>query len=175
MVQQFLEICIQREFVTPELVERGKIADNFTMGPIQSARTSAGGDIEKTIEILEEVHREQTIENLKETHDDYINSTVHVSVDKEDYHTDDVVIISGYVQGIMSNTELNITIHNPLMDAVFVSQVTISEDGTFTESLSIGGPLWEQNGIYSVFAQYGTATDRTDFLYLSDLELDDLL
>lgn len=58
MVQQFLEICIQRGFLTHELVERGKIADNFTMGPIQSAQTLAEGDIEKTIEILEETYRE---------------------------------------------------------------------------------------------------------------------
>lgn len=58
MVQQFLEICIQREFLTSELVERGKIADNFTMGPIQLAQTLAEGDIEKTIKILEEMYRE---------------------------------------------------------------------------------------------------------------------
>jgi len=58
MVQQFLEICIQREFMTTELVERGKVADNFTMGPIQSASTSAEGDIEKTIKILEEMYKE---------------------------------------------------------------------------------------------------------------------
>lgn len=58
MVQQFLEICIQRGFMTHELVERGKVADNFTMGPIQSAQTLAKGDIEKTIEILEEMYRE---------------------------------------------------------------------------------------------------------------------
>jgi len=58
MVQQFLEICIQRGFLTPDLVERGKVADNFTMGPIQSAQTLAEGDIEKTIEILEEMYGE---------------------------------------------------------------------------------------------------------------------
>ncbi|MGY5149544.1 MAG: hypothetical protein ACW9W3_05725 [Candidatus Nitrosopumilus sp. bin_68KS] len=176
MVKQFLEICIQNGFTTPELVERGKIADNFTYGPIQTAKNSAEGDIEKTIKILEEMYVEKTIENLENTHEeDHIKSVVHVNVDKEEYHTDNIVIISGYVEGIVPNTELNITIRNPLMDIVFVSQVTLSEDGAFTESLSIGGPLWEQNGIYSISAQYGEATDHADFLYLSDLEFEDLL
>ncbi|MBC8516561.1 MAG: hypothetical protein ISR81_02715 [Nitrosopumilus sp.] len=176
MVQQFLEICIQRGFMTYDLVERGKIADNFTFGPIQTATISAGGDIEKTIKILEEMYGKETIENLEETYEaNHIKSIIHVDVDKEEYHTDDVIIISGYVEGIVSNTELNIIVRNPLMNMVSVSQVTISEDGMFTESLSIGGPLWEQNGIYSVSVQYGKATDHTDFLYLSDLESDDLL
>jgi len=58
MIQQFLEICVQRGFLTHELVERGKVADNFTMGPIQSAHTLAEGDIEKTIEILEKMYGE---------------------------------------------------------------------------------------------------------------------
>ena len=58
MIQQFFEICIAKGFTTPELVERGKIADNFTMGSIQSAQTIAGGDIGKTIEVLEEMYRE---------------------------------------------------------------------------------------------------------------------
>lgn len=175
MVQQFLEQCIQRGFTTPELVERGKIADNFTFGPIQTAKKSAQGDIEKTIEILEEMYVEKTNENLEDIGEDNITSVVHVGVDKEEYHTDDVVIISGYIEEIVPNTELNITVRNPLMDVVFVSQVKISEEGIFTESLPIGGSLWRHNGIYSVFAQYGTATNHTDFLYLSDLESDDLL
>lgn len=169
MVQQFLEICIQRGFMNTDLVERGKVADHFTTGSIQSAQTSAKGDLEKTIEILEEMYKVATIE------EDYVQSIVHVDVDKEEYHTDDVVIISGYVENMMPNTKLNITIRNPLMNMVFVSQVTLSEDGTFTESLPIGGPLWKQNGIYSASVSYGKATDHTEFLYLSDLESDDLL
>lgn len=174
-VQQFLEICIQRGFVTPDLIERGKIADNFTHGPIQTAKRSAGGDIEKTIENLEEMYEEKTNENLDGHEEDIGKAIVHVDLDKEEYHAGDVVIISGYVERMMPDTELNITVRNPLMDVVLVSQVTISEDRTFTESLPIGGPLWEQNGIYSVSIQYGKAIDHTDFLYLSDLESDDLL
>ena len=174
-VQQFLEICIQRGFVTSDLIERGKIANNFTHGPIQTAKRSAGGDIEKTIENLEEMYEEKTIENLDVHEEDIGKAIVHVDVDKEEYHAGDVVIISGYVERMMPDTELNITVRNPLMDVVLVSQVTISEDRTFTESLPIGGPLWEQNGIYSVSIQYGKTIDHTDFLYLSDLESDDLL
>lgn len=174
--QKFLEICIQRGFMTPELVERGKVADNFTTGTIQSAKMSAKGDIEKTIEILEEMYKEATIKNLEDTtKEDYFQSIVHVDVDKEEYRTDDVIIISGYVKDMIPDTELNIIVRNPLLDTVFVSQVKIFEDGTFAESLLIGGPLWKQNGMYSVYAQYGKAANHTDFLYLSDLESDDLL
>ena len=174
-VQQFLEICIQTEFLTPELVERGKVANNFTYGPIQSAQTSARGDIEKTIENLEEMYREKTIENLDVHEEDIDKAVVHVDVDKEEYYADDVVIISGSVEGIVPDAALNITVRNHLMDVVFVSQAIISEDGTFGESLLIGGPLWKQNVTYSVFVQHGKATDHADFLYLSDLGSDDLL
>jgi hypothetical protein len=61
------------------------------------------------------------------------------------------------------------------LEVVSILQVTVSDDNTFVESLSIGGSMWEQNGLYSVSAQYDKATDYTDFLYLSDLESDDLL
>lgn len=100
---------------------------------------------------------------------------VHVETDKQEYHTNDVVMISGYVDDRIPDTNLTITIYNPLLDVVSILQVTISDDGTFKETLPIGGSLWEQNGIYSVSVQYGKVTDHTDFLYLSDLESDDLL
>ncbi|AFS82592.1 hypothetical protein NSED_03930 [Candidatus Nitrosopumilus sediminis] len=100
---------------------------------------------------------------------------VHVETDKQEYHTNDVVIISGYVDNIGSNTNLTITIYNPLLEVVSILQVAISDDNTFEESLPIGGSLWEQNGIYSISVQYGKAADHTDFLYLSDLESDGLL
>ena len=68
MVQQSLEICIGLKFMTPELVERGKVADNFTTGSIKSAQKSAQGDVEKTIEILEQMYVEKTSDNLEKMH-----------------------------------------------------------------------------------------------------------
>lgn len=38
MVQQFLEICIQREFLTPELVERGKRLQIISLWVISNPR-----------------------------------------------------------------------------------------------------------------------------------------
>lgn len=109
----------------------------------------------------------------KSTH--VLQPVIHVETDKQEYHTNDVVMISGYVGDRISDTHLTITIHNPLLEVVSILQVTISDDGAFEETLPIGRTLWEQNGIYSVSVQYGKATDHTDFLYLSDLESDDLL
>jgi hypothetical protein len=109
----------------------------------------------------------------KSTH--VLQSVVHVETDKQEYHTNDVVMISGHVDDKIPDTDLTITIRNPLLEVVSILQVTVSDDNTFVESLSIGGSMWEQNGLYSVSAQYGKATDYTDFLYLSDLESDDLL
>ncbi|WP_278976099.1 hypothetical protein [Nitrosopumilus sp.] len=117
----------------------------------------------------------QKIDNHYPKSTQVLQSVIRVDTDKQEYHTNDVVMMSGYVDDRIPNTPLTIIIHNPLLEVVSISQITISDDNTFVASLSIGGPMWEQNGIYSVSVQYGEATAHTDFLYLSDLEFEDLL
>jgi hypothetical protein len=103
-------------------------------------------------------------------------SSIHLQTSKDVYNTNDVVMISGYVDRILHDTPITIVISDPLENIVTISQVEVVDDKTFVEYFQIGGPLWEQNGKYTVTVRYGEKnTAETTLLFLSDLDPDKLL
>jgi predicted secreted protein with PEFG-CTERM motif len=70
---------------------------------------------------------------------------------------------------IEGSTTITITGHATSSDAVviqvfapngnFVSadQVNPDSDGSFTSTIGVGGPMWKQDGVYSISAQQGSA------------------
>ncbi|MCV0366356.1 MAG: hypothetical protein K5798_03695 [Nitrosopumilus sp.] len=103
-------------------------------------------------------------------------SKIHFQTDKEVYNTGDIIMISGYVDRILYDTPITIVLANPLEDIVTIAQVTVDDDKTFVEYFKIGGSLWVQNGIYTATVRYGEKNiAETNFMFLSDLDPDDLL
>jgi hypothetical protein len=107
--------------------------------------------------------------------DTNLTSSIRIQTDKEIYNTHDVIVISGSVDQMIPDAEMIISISNPLENIIAISQTSVVDD-RFVGRFQIDGPLWEQNGIYTISVSYGDEnTVKTEFLFLSDLSPDDLL
>ena len=51
-----------------------------------------------------------------------------------------------------------ITVLSPNNNLVSIDQITPESNGSFTSTISIGGPLWKQDGVYTITAQQGSDT-----------------
>ncbi len=56
-----------------------------------------------------------------------------------------------------TQTDITITVTAPNGNVVTVKQISPSFDGSFETSITTGGPLWKQDGFYTVKAQQGTS------------------
>ena len=98
--------------------------------------------------------------NITEIKNDFENdATTQMVVDPVDefYFSDDEIVIRGSVWD-SEKTDLQkipvlVQIHfgDELID---VAQAQLSDDGIFSHSVVASGPLWQQNGIYTITASY---------------------
>jgi len=103
-------------------------------------------------------------------------SPIHIQTNKEVYNTNDVIMISGYVDRVLDNIAMTVVISDPLENIVTIAQIEVANDKTFVEYFKIGGSLWKQNGFYTVTVHYGEKNvSETTFTFLSDLDPDGLL
>ena len=63
----------------------------------------------------------------------------------------DTIVITGTTDRI--STDVALTIIAPNGNVVSIDQVSPSLNGEFTSVITTGGPLWTQDGIYTVTAQ----------------------
>jgi len=49
-----------------------------------------------------------------------------------------------------------ITVLSPNGNVVSIDQISPETSGSFTSTINVGGPMWKQDGIYSITAQQGT-------------------
>lgn len=80
---------------------------------------------------------------------------ITVSLDKDNYNRDDIIIVSGEVKKVVSRVPLTIQIMDPTGNLVHVEQIEIATDGKFTLPVKAGGPIWAIPGNYTLVAQYG--------------------
>jgi predicted secreted protein with PEFG-CTERM motif len=66
------------------------------------------------------------------------------------------------ITGHSDRTNLDITLKviAPNGNVVSVEQITPNLDGEFAKDITTGGPLWTQDGIYTVTAQQGESSDH---------------
>ena len=79
---------------------------------------------------------------------------VCVAVSETNYEEGDTIIISGKVNPIIGETPLTMQIFFE-GNLIEIAQLTIAQDGTFTDSVRAQGPLWGTEGNYTVRATYG--------------------
>lgn len=84
-------------------------------------------------------------------------SSIDVKVDKPAYERGDVITVSGYVQSSVYNIPLTVTVIAPDRNLVYIAQVYVSKDGTFSLPVKVEGPLWRTSGMYTISVQYGFA------------------
>ena len=63
------------------------------------------------------------------------------------------ITITGYATSITS--PVTIMVLAPNGNIVSIDQINIDSDGSFTSTIGVGGPMWKQDGIYSITAQQG--------------------
>ena len=80
---------------------------------------------------------------------------ITVTTDKPVYDHSSQISITGHVPNPYPGQDVTITITSPSGNVVTVSQVTLDNNGDFTQTVSTVGNLWFENGQYTVAVQQG--------------------
>ena len=78
----------------------------------------------------------------------------------------DTIEITG--QTTRTNSDVVFTVTAPNGNLVSVDQVTPNSSGDFATDISVGGPLWSQDGAYTVTAQQGSGNSN----FIDSVEVD---
>ena len=81
--------------------------------------------------------------------------TLTVSTDKSIYTDGDKIIVSGQVGQPVSGFPVVIRIQTPNGNLLSTKQVDASPDGQYSATINAGGSSWLEEGMYTIFAQYG--------------------
>ena len=81
----------------------------------------------------------------------------------------DTIEITG--QTTKSNEDVVFTVTAPNGNLVSVDQVSPNANGDFATDISVGGPLWSQDGVYTVTAQQGSG--NSNFIDSVEVEIAD--
>ena len=90
------------------------------------------------------------------------NESVIVTTDKSSYLEGEIISISGEIKYIALGNQLSIIIQAPNGNLVSVDQISPESNGDFALDITVGGPLWSQDGMYTVVAQQGSGSAFTD-------------
>ena len=82
-------------------------------------------------------------------------SQIVVETDKDTYERGDTMVISGEVRKVANTTPLTVQIIDPNQNVVHVDQILVAQDGRFSLTVPVEGPLWKIPGNYTLIAQYG--------------------
>ena len=66
------------------------------------------------------------------------------------------ITIAGHATS--SNVPVTIMVLAPNGNVVSIDQINPDSDGSFTSTIGVGGPMWKQDGVYSITAQQGSAS-----------------
>jgi len=72
----------------------------------------------------------------------------------------DTITITG--TSVSRDTDVTFSITSPNGNLVSVEQITPNPDGQFTVEIKTGGPLWVEDGVYTVTANQGIASEYRD-------------
>ncbi len=72
----------------------------------------------------------------------------------------DTITITG--TSVTRDTDITFTINSPNGNLVSVEQITPSANGQFSVEIKTGGPLWTEDGVYTVTANQGIASEFQD-------------
>jgi len=92
-----------------------------------------------------------------------IASEAHASIpltvesDKAVYDHESTITVTGQVANVIpGNVPITFMVINPLNSIVTIDQINVSNDGSFTTSVSTAGNLWKYDGTYTIKVNYGS-------------------
>jgi len=80
----------------------------------------------------------------------------------------DTITITG--TAITRDTDITFTINSPNGNLVSVEQISPNANGDFTVSIKTGGPLWTEDGVYTITANQGIASEFQDTVEVEIIE-----
>jgi len=80
----------------------------------------------------------------------------------------DTIGITGYTS--KTNEDITFTVTSPNGNLVSINQLAPESSGDFATDITTGGPLWSQDGIYTVVAQQGSGSAFTDSVEVEILD-----
>ena len=84
-----------------------------------------------------------------------------VEADQAVYEHDTEITVTGQVANVIPNSvPVTITVVNPLNSLVTIDQINVSNDGSFTTSVSTAGNLWKYDGTYTIKVNYGSLDNK---------------
>jgi len=84
-----------------------------------------------------------------------------VEADQSVYDHDTKIIVTGQVANVIpGDVPITMTVTNPLNSLVTIDQINVSNDGSFTTSVSTAGNLWKYDGTYTIRVNYGSLDNK---------------
>ena len=79
-----------------------------------------------------------------------------LSIEADAVEGSTTITITGHATS--SSTPVTIMVLAPNGNVVSIDQINPDSDGSFTSTIGVGGPMWKQDGVYSITAQQGSAS-----------------
>ena len=97
-------------------------------------------------------------------------SLISVETDESNYQEGDTIVISGEVATIIGETQITMQLFKGA-NMVEIAQIKVSQDGNYVHTIIAQGPLWKNQGDYTVRTVYGENNiAETAFEYTSELQ-----
>ncbi len=80
---------------------------------------------------------------------------ITVTTDKASYSNGDKITISGMSRDYIPKMPISIIIRNPIGNIVYINQVDLNTNKTYSDTISTGGVLWQLAGAYNISVQFG--------------------
>ena len=102
----------------------------------------------------------QTNNDLAEVSTESTEKIAGLSIAANAMEGSDTIEITG--QTTKTNEDITFTVKSPNGNLVSVDQISPESNGEFALDIAVGGPLWSQDGMYTVVAQQGSGSAFTD-------------
>ena len=154
---------------------------NWTQDGVYKIKANQGTSLLYSITVGVEVNSGMTVETsttesslvLNQTNDDLsavITETTSqvngLSISANAMEGSDTIEITG--QTTKTNEDVTFTVTSPIGNIVSIDQVSPGTSGDFATNISVGGPLWSQDGAYTVTAQQGSGNSN----FIDSVEVD---
>ena len=102
----------------------------------------------------------QSNNDLSEISSESTEDRAGLSITANAMEGSDTIEITG--QTSKTNEDVTFTVKSPNGNLVSVDQISPESNGEFALDIAVGGPLWSQDGMYTVVAQQGSGSAFTD-------------
>ena len=85
-----------------------------------------------------------------------VQGSIVVTTDKSSYSEGEIVLVTGEVRDLYSQTPVSVIVKAPNGNLVSIAQITVGADKKFSTEVTAGGALMKTEGSYTITVQYGT-------------------